>query len=313
MNPFSSDLASSGPSEGRKRLRPNDFHNTGHGVRRLRLDPSAELLIDELPTVSDVAPLKWMQNGTAVASHALENNMPDVQTSMKDKAVNWPAMQDLTVSSCGPSPGFNIGVTNESMQPELGSWLSSSRAGDINTSTKFSYWNSEYEYAPLEAHHTAFDNNPDTAGVAYNPDTDGSWSGNLCQLIFDDAIHPAIQFPSQPAPSSQKAPIVGASINENNPLSPFTAHLMSKKSCEVTSDLSSVSSPAVTAVVQHCSASAVTLVSKSRPDLGCATLSESLEYGGMSLRSNLDRNTAECDLCLGVVGVSFSLFLEYVG
>jgi len=302
MKPFSLDAASLGPSESRKRLRPNDFHDTGHEVRRLCLDPSAELFIDELPTVSDVASPKWMQNGMARASHALENNLPDVQINMKNTAVNWPALPDPAVSSYPPTPEFNIGVTNESIQPEVGSWLFSGKAGDFNTGTKSPYWNSEHEYAPPEAYQ-AFDNNPDTAEFAYNPDTDGSWSDNLCQFIFDDAIHPAIQFPSQPAPNWQKIPVVGASINENNPVSPFPAHRMSKTSCEVTSNLSSPSSPAVTTVVQDCSASVGALGSKLCPDLGYTTLSEGLEYGAISLGSNPNRCTAESDLCLGVVGV----------
>jgi hypothetical protein len=302
MEPSSWRAASLGPSESRKRSRPKGFHDTGHHVTRVCLDPSAESFMDELPTVSDVASPKWMQNGMARTSHALENNLPGVQTNMKNTGINWSALPDPTVSSYLPNPEFNIGVTNESMQPEVGSWSFSGSAGDFNTSTKSPYWNLEYQYAPFETHHRAFDNNPDTAEVAYNPDTNGSWNDNSCQFISGDAIDPAFQFPSQPAPQWQNIPLLRASINENNLLSPSTAHLMSETSCEVTSNFSLALSSVATAVVPDCS-ELVGMLDSSCPALGCTTLSESLEYGTVSLEANPDRNTAECDLCLGVVGV----------
>ena len=306
MEPFSCGAASLGPSEGRKRSQPNDFRDTGHEVRRPCLDPSTESFIDELLTVSDVALPKWMQNGMGRASHVLENNLPDIQNNMKNAAINWSALPDPTVSSYPPNPEFNNGVTNGFIQPEVGLWSFNGRAGDFNTTTNSPPWNSEYEYTPFEAQHRAFDNNyPDTGTVevAYNAGTDGVWSD---QLIFDDAILPAFQ---QPAPNSQNIPDLGASINENSPIPPFQAHLMSETSGEAPSNLSSASSPAAPAVVQYCSESAGMLGSNSCPDLGYTTLSESLEHGKASLQAKPDRSTAECDLCLGVVSI-FIYFLD---
>jgi hypothetical protein len=352
------DGASMGPSESRKRSRPNNFHDTDEEARP-RLNSSDELFIDRC----DVASTEWVQNGmerpshalenlagiqsivenaainwpalsvptvlsyplhpqfntgvmnepiqqdhgsepiNSVPSYALENNLPNFQTDMKDSAMSSSAFQDPAFSSQYLYPGCNIETANQLTREETRSWPNNSNAGGLNTSTQSSHWNLEYDYRPFAGHYTAF-NNPLNVEVT---EKDGCFGGNMHPFTFDDGNHPVFPFPSQPATSWQE---IGSSMLEINPISPTSVYLKSETPHEVTSNVFLASSPAVSAVDHN--GSDLIPGSNSDPIIRSTTLSESLEYEALSLTPETDKATVECDLCFGVVVVFLSPLLKYV-
>jgi hypothetical protein len=236
-----------------------------------------------------------------VPSYALENNLPNPQSDMRDSAMSSSAFQDPTFLSHYLYPECNIDVANQLIREETRPWPNNSNAGDLNTNTQSSHWNSEYEYRPFEGYYAAF-NNPLNVEVT---ETDGRFGDNTHPFTFDDGNHPVFPFPSQPAISWQE---IGFSIDEINPISPTPVYLKSDTSYKFTSNVFSASSPAVRAVDHD--GSVLIPGSNSDPNIRSTPLSESLEYEAVPLAPETNKTTFECDLCFGVVVVFFSHFLN---